>query len=291
MTAGIGAPSMVSTPSMSSTMVQCGALTWHLETTGSGPTCLLIHGTGASTHSWYRLASLLAPYYTVVMMDLPGHASTLTPANTELTLTGMASALYQLIDQQNLHAQLMIGHSAGAAIMLEMCLQHPQCAQHLVSINGAVMPLKGIAGYLFAPLARLSASSELMPRFFSYRAKNDRNIKKLLDSTGSTVDPESFRHYARLFSNPSHVSGVLRMMANWHLERLTPRLGHLQPGIQLIAASEDKTIPLRDTYKLQQLLPADRVTVSVVNGCGHLVHEENPSAVAKLILEETQYGQ
>lgn len=271
-----------------SSKVTCGALTWHIETIGSGPICLLIHGTGASTHSWYNLAPMLAPFYTVVMVDLPGHANTLTPANTELTLTGMASALYQLIEQQGLHSQLMIGHSAGAAIMLELCLQHPQCAQHLVSINGAVLPLQGLAGYLFAPLARLSASSEMMPRFFSYRARNDRNIKKLLDSTGSTVDAQSFRHYARLFSNPSHVSGVLRMMANWHLEKLTPRLGHLQSAIQLIAASEDKTIPLRDTYKLQQLLPADRVSVSVVNGCGHLVHEENPSAVAKLILEATQ---
>ena len=272
-------------------MVKCGALTWHIETAGSGPLCLLIHGTGASTHSWYNLAPLLTPHYTVVMMDLPGHANTITPAKTELTLTSMASVLYQLIEQESLQAQLMIGHSAGAAIMLELCLQQPSCARHLVSINGAVLPLQGLAGYLFAPLARLSASSDFMPRFFSYRAKSDRNIKKLLDSTGSTVDPQSFRHYARLFSNPSHVSGVLRMMANWNLEKLTPRLSQLQPAIQLIAASEDKTIPLRDTYKLQQLLPADKVGVSVVNGYGHLLHEENPSAVAKLILETAQHEQ
>lgn len=285
MNAQRAAPATAPDTSRTSTSVKCGALTWHMETTGSGPICLLIHGTGASTHSWYKLAPLLAPHYTVVMMDLPGHARTLTPASTELTLTSMASALYQLIEQENLHAQLMIAHSAGAAIMLEMCLQHPECAQRLVSINGAVLPLQGIAGYLFSPLARLSARSNLMPRFFSYRAKNDRNIKKLLDSTGSNLDADSFRHYAQLFSDPSHVSGVLRMMANWHLEKLTPRLGSLHPAIQLIAASNDKTIPLRDTYKLQQLLPADKVNLSVVNGCGHLVHEENASAVAKLILE------
>jgi len=250
MNAQSAAPATAPDTSRTSTSVKCGALTWHMETTGSGPICLLIHGTGASTHSWYKLAPLLAPHYTVVMMDLPGHARTLTPAST-----------------------------------LEMCLQHPECAQRLVSINGAVLPLQGIAGYLFSPLARLSARSNLMPRFFSYRAKNDRNIKKLLDSTGSTLDADSFRHYAQLFSDPTHVSGVLRMMANWHLEKLTPRLGSLHPAIQLIAASNDKTIPLRDTYKLQQLLPADKVNLSVVNGCGHLVHEENASAVAKLILE------
>ena len=281
----------MTTYTAASNRVTCGSLTWHIEKTGSGPICLLVHGTGASTHSWYNLAPLLTPHYTVVMIDLPGHANTVTPRNTELTLTGMASALHELIEQESLHADLMIGHSAGAAIMLELCLQHPDSARHLVSINGAILPLKGLAGYLFAPLARMSASSDLMPRFFSYRARSDRNIKKLLDSTGSTVDAQSFRHYARLFGNPSHVSGVLRMMANWNLEKLTPRLGQLQPAIKLIASSEDGTIPLRDTYKLQQLLPADTVSVSVINGYGHLVHEENPSAVANLILEAAQHEQ
>ena len=75
------------------------------------------------------------------------------------------------------------------------------------------------------------------------------------------------------------------MMANWRLEKLNSRLGQLQQSIMLIAASEDKTIPLRDTYKLQQLLPTHKVGVSVINGRGHLLHEEDPSAVAKLILE------
>jgi len=265
--------------------VQCGSLQWNVCTVGSGPICLLIHGTGASVHSWYNLAPLLAAHYTVVMMDLPGHADTRTRKDADLTLEGMASSVFRLIDQENLQAELIVGHSAGAAIMMELCLQNPQCARRLVSINAAVIPLLGVAGYLFSPLARLSANSDWMPRFFSFRAKNDRNIRKLLDSTGSQVDVDSFRRYAELFSNPAHVSGVLRMMANWRLETLNSRLGQLTQPITLIAASNDKTIPLRDTYKLQQLLPADKVRVHVINGRGHLLHEEDPEAVAPLILD------
>ncbi|MFK7861249.1 MAG: alpha/beta fold hydrolase BchO [Granulosicoccus sp.] len=279
----------MSTYSPASRMVQSGALQWNVRTVGSGPICLLIHGTGASVHTWDNLAPLLAQHYTVVMMDLPGHADTLTPANADLTLPGMATALFQLIKQENLQADTIVGHSAGAAVMLEMCLQHPQCAKRLISINAAVMPLVGLAGYLFSPLARMSANSQWMPRFFSYRARNDKNIRKLLDSTGSVVDPQSFRRYAELFSNPSHVSGVLRMMANWHLEKLTPRLGQLQQPILLIASSEDKTIPLRDTYKLQKLIPGDNVRTSVITGRGHLLHEEDPTPVAQLILDSATH--
>lgn len=265
--------------------VQCGALNWHVRTVGTGPVCLMIHGTGASIHTWDNLAPLLAPHYTLVMIDLPGHADTKTPASADLTLSGMVASLYKLIQQQALQPELIVSHSAGAAIMLELCIQHPECAKRLVSINGAVLPLRGVAGYLFSPLARLSAAGDFMPRFFAYRARNDRNIKKLLDSTGSLVDAQSFRRYAELFSDPAHVSGVLRMMANWHLEKLSPKLGQVQHPVMLIAASDDKTIPLRDTYKLQQLLPPDKVNVTVVNGCGHLLHEENPQATASLILD------
>lgn len=264
--------------------VRCGALQWHVSTRGRGPVCLLIHGTGASVHTWDNLAPLLAPHFTLVMVDLPGHANTRTPDNADLSLPGMTSALYRLIKQENLQIELVIGHSAGAAIMLELCLQHPLSAPRLISINGAVLPLRGLAGYVFSPLARFSSNGDWMSRFFAFRARNDRNIKKLLDSTGSTVDEQSFRRYAQLFSDPAHVSGVLRMMANWHLEKLSPRLGQLQRPILLIAASEDKTIALRDTYKLQHFLPADKVDIAVVKGRGHLLHEEDPQAVAQLIL-------
>jgi len=256
-----------------------------MQTRGHGPVCLLIHGTGASKHTWDKLVPLLSPHYSVVTIDLPGHADTQTPKDADLSLQGMASALWELLEQQDLQPQLIVGHSAGAAIMLELCLQHPQISASLISINGAVIPLQGVAGYLFSPLARMSANSDWMPKFFSFRARNDRNIKKLLDSTGSVVDPDSFRQYAKLFSDPEHVSGVLRMMANWHLEKLSPKLGKLQRPLRLIAATNDRTIPLRDTYKLQQLVPSDKVSVSVVEGCGHLVQEENPEAVASLILE------
>ena len=266
-------------------MVRSGEFTWHVKTVGKGPVCLLVHGTGASVHSWDNLAPLLAQHFTLVMMDLPGHAKTRTPAHASLTLPAMAEALFKLIAQEKLQAELIIGHSAGAAIMLECCLQHPECARRLVSINGAVVPLQGLAGYLFSPLARVSANSRWMANFFAYRAKNDRNIKKLLDSTGSTVDAASFRCYAELFSDPQHVSGVLRMMANWRLETLNAKLHHLQHPVQLIAASNDMTIPLRDTYKLQHLLPADKVSVHVVQGGGHLLHEQSPTSVAGLILD------
>ena len=53
--------------------VAAGGLRWHVQVAGDGPVLLLLHGTGAATHSWRDLLPLLAERFTVVAPDLPGH--------------------------------------------------------------------------------------------------------------------------------------------------------------------------------------------------------------------------
>jgi magnesium chelatase accessory protein len=56
-----------------SRFVESGGLRWHVQRCGTGPVCLLIHGTGASTHSFRDLMPLLATHFDVIAIDLPGH--------------------------------------------------------------------------------------------------------------------------------------------------------------------------------------------------------------------------
>jgi magnesium chelatase accessory protein len=259
------------------------SIDWYVEISGSGPLCLLLHGTGASSHSWARLTPLLAAHYTVMSVDLPGHARTVTPAGTDLSLPGMAAALHRLLIREQRSPNLIVGHSAGAAIMIELCLTHQCPASQLVSINGALLPLSGIAGWVFSPLAKLSANASWLPRLFAYRANDPRQVRRLLESTGSVIDPVSLACYERLFQDPRHVAGVLSMMANWKLEHLAPRLSQLHQPLHLIATTGDKTIPLRDAYRVHSLISGS--TLDVVEGYGHLVHEENPQRIAELIGE------
>ena len=62
-----------------SRFINAAGMRWHVQVMGEGPAVLLIHGTGASTHSFRALAALLAPRFTVVMPDLPGHGFTDAP--------------------------------------------------------------------------------------------------------------------------------------------------------------------------------------------------------------------
>ena len=70
-----------------SRFVVASDLTWHVQELGApeAPVLLLLHGTGAATHSWAGLAPLLAPHFRVVALDLPGHGFT-DPLPSRMTL-------------------------------------------------------------------------------------------------------------------------------------------------------------------------------------------------------------
>ena len=78
-----------------SRFVRAGHLRWHVQMAGTGPVLILVHGTGASTHSWRHMLPLLAQRFTVVAADLPGHGFT-EPAGGAAYLSAIASPLPQL---------------------------------------------------------------------------------------------------------------------------------------------------------------------------------------------------
>ncbi len=269
--------------------VSAGNIDWHLQQFGSGPVLLLLHGTGASTHSWRDLAPLLAEHFTVIAVDLPGHAGTSAPAFEQFSLPAMAAALGALMRQLRLNTALAVGHSAGAAILARMALDGQIQPRLLVSINGALLPLTGLPGWLFAPIARVLARSALVPRWVAWRAAAGSTVERLVAETGSHLDRQGIALYRQLAQRPRHVAGALAMMANWDLPSLARDLPRLRTPLALLTASADRTIAPQQAARVQALLPAARMIS--LGPLGHLAHEERPREVAQLIVElATQRG-
>jgi len=264
-----------------SRFVSAAGLTWHVQHLGRGPVLLLVHGTGAATHSWRSLAPRLAAAFTVIAPDLPGHGFTASPAPARLSLPGMARDLGTLLEELEVEPALVVGHSAGAAIAARMVLDELLAPQGLVSLNGALLPLRGLAGHIFSPMAKLFARSPLTARLFARRANDPAAIERLLRGTGSAFDREGVALYRRLVSRPGHVAAALNMMANWDLEPLARELGALRVPLLLLVGDNDRTIPPSDARRAGAILPSARL--EWLPGLGHLAHEEAPDAVAGAI--------
>ena len=266
--------------SQASAMVAAGGLRWHVQRMGAGPKLLLIHGTGASTHSWRALAPMLAARFDLLAPDLPGHGFSEPLRSGEASLPAMSKALRQLLGAMEFQPDVVVGHSAGAAILARMCLDGLIAPKLLVSLNGAFLPFEGLAGHLFPPLARLLFLNPIAPRLFAWSA--DRTtVTRLLRGMGSTIEPAGIDQYVRLFSDKTHVAGVLAMLANWSLDQLQRDLGKLATPLALIAGAQDKAVPPETARRIQARLPKARI--ERLRGLGHLAHEENPALLAALI--------
>jgi magnesium chelatase accessory protein len=270
-----------------SRFVEAGGLRWHVQCLGSGPPLLLVHGTGAATHSWRVLAPLLAQRFHVIAPDLPGHGFTAAINDKNLSLPGMARALSGLLDALEIQPAIVVGHSAGAAILARLCLDRVIAPKLLISLNGALLPFEGMAGHIFPPMAKLLFLNPLVPRVFAWSA--DRiAVSQLLQRTGSTIDREGLDLYARLLSNPSHVAGTLGMMAGWKLDALARDLPKLTVPTLIVAAQHDKAVAPDAAIRVQSLLPNARI--EFLRGVGHLAHEEKPETICDLIFKQADEG-
>jgi magnesium chelatase accessory protein len=261
-----------------SQFVRAGGLRWHVQVMGSGPAVLLIHGTGSATHSWRDLAPLLARHFCVVAPDLPGHGFTEMPADGGMSLPGMAEGLVALLRVLEVQPALVAGHSAGAAILARMCLDGAITPRGLVSLNGAFLPL---AVQFFSPLAKFLARVPVVPQVFAWHVADRKVVERLMDGTGSTLDSRGMDLYARLMRRPGHASAALAMMANWDLRPVQQDLPRLAPRLLLIVGGNDRTIRPDDARRVAALVPG--ATIEILDGLGHLAHEEKPAEVAELI--------
>lgn len=264
-----------------SRFVRSGGFTWHVQTMGTGPVVLLLHGTGAATHSWRGLMPILSERFTVLAPDLPGHGFTETPPMARMSLPGMARAVRGLLDTLERRPVLVVGHSAGAAIGLQMVLDGALAPRGVVGLNAALQPFGGMAGQIFSPLAKLLVGLPLLPELFSRRARDVTTVERLLAATGSRLDAEGVRRYAQVIRDPRHAAAALAMMARWDLRPLVARLPEVAVPLLLIAGAGDRTVPATVSEGVAARVPGARLEMQA--GLGHLAHEEAPAATAALI--------
>ncbi len=264
-----------------SRFVTAGGLRWHVQVMGSGPRLLLIHGSGAATHSWRDLAPLLARDFTVIAPDLPGHGFTQTPSGDGLSLPGMSAALAALVASLEMPPDFAVGHSAGAAIAIRLRLDGRIGEGGVISLNGALRPFPGSAGVIFPAMARILFLNPVAIQIFAMRAARPGAVARLIESTGSRIDSAGLDYYGRLISTTGHIQGALGMMAHWDLHGLCADMPALTGPLTLVAASNDRTVPPHVAEAAHGLVPDSRIIH--LPQLGHLAHEESPHGFAQII--------
>ncbi|WP_379920640.1 alpha/beta fold hydrolase BchO [Erythrobacter sp. R86502] len=266
-----------------SSFVTVGRARWHVQRMGSGPPLLLLHGTGASVHSWRGLMPLLAQNHTVIAPDLPRHAFTTGHDAYAMSLPAMGREIAGLLSELCIQPKAIIGHSAGAAIALQMALDHG-FAGPVIGLNSALRPFPGPFAQIFPAVAKALFINPLVPRIFTGSIDLVGGTERFLwRSTHSRIDAEGLACYRTLLKHPGHAGGALAMMANWDLPGLRSRMGTVRNPVLLVHGTKDPAIPLEWAKDAARWLADARL--DELAGLGHLAHEEAPEKVARLIAD------
>ena len=264
-----------------SRFVDAGACRWHVQRAGKGEGVLLLHGTGASTHSWAGLFPLLAERFDVLAMDLPGHGFTRSAGRLNASLEGMTDGLKALMQAERFVPVWIIGHSAGAAIALRLAPKQTPPPRGVISLNGALKPFGGPAAVIAPVMAKALAINPLVHHALARGGRDPARVARLIEGTGSRPGAGYLECYGRLFGDARHVASTLSMMANWNVSGLVTPFVRTGIPMHQIVGLEDRAVQPAHAEELAGRYGT--ITLERLPGLGHLAHEEDAARVAASI--------
>lgn len=101
------------------------------------PAIILIHGWASRLDHWNPVASALARHHRVLRMDLRGHGRSEAPADG-YPIRQFADDVGALARSQRISNAVIVGHSMGSTVALELARRHPRIARALVLVDGAL---------------------------------------------------------------------------------------------------------------------------------------------------------
>ncbi len=265
----------------SSFFVSSAGLRWHVQRAGTGPTIVLIHGTAGATHTWRAVFPRLARVADVVAFDLPGHGFTTGARPAELSLAGMAAAVSTLLQTLNVRPSIGVGHSAGAAVLLQLAASSPEVTpQLLIGVNSALISINAL-GQMLRPVTKSVFDFAPVHTGIAALLRSGALARALLRSTGTSLDPEQEARYVWLLTSESRVGAVLRMMSRWDLLALQSTFPDVRIPVTLVHSRNEPWVPYDALMAATCELPMR--SVIDLTPAGHLIPDEKPVALADII--------
>lgn len=230
---------------------------------------VLIHGLGASLHTWEPWARALSMTHRVVRFDVPGHGLTGPDPSNDYSDARSVRLLRALLDSLRLEQVVLAGHSMGGRLAWSFAAAHPERIARLVLLapDGFASPgfeydrpadvpmVLGIMRWVLpAPLLR----ANLTPAY--------ADAARLTDSVA--------RRYHDLMLVPGNREALLARLRQTVLTDPEARLSRITAPTLLLWGEDDAMIPVRNAEDYLRLMPNARVVR--LPRLGHVPFEEAP---------------
>ncbi|WFP62202.1 alpha/beta hydrolase [Mesorhizobium sp. WSM4904] len=266
--------------------VEVGGARLHVIEDGLGAPLLLLHGNGASAEDFTTsgIFGKAAASYRVVAFDRPGFGGSSRPIGRVWSATAQADLIDAAAAKLGIGRYLVLGHSWGATVALEMARRHPGTVAGVVLVSGyhypppryelalSALPAMALIGTAFRhtllpPLVRLGWAWSMRKIFgpAAISATFAAAMKELASR------PSQLRSIAA----ESYLMWVAALVAR-------PRYDDIPTPVGIIAGAGDKLFDApAEALRLHAELPNS--LVDIVPDAGHMVHQTAPQVVLAMI--------
>jgi pimeloyl-ACP methyl ester carboxylesterase len=260
-----------------------GARLHYLEA-GEGPTVVLLHGNGVSADDFLAsgLLGRLARTRRVIAFDRPGFGHSQRPRGKAWNAARQAEAIAEALRLLDVTRPLVVAHSWGTLVAVELALRDPEALAGLVLMSGYYRPTFR-PGSILAAAPAAPVVGDLVRHTLSPvigRLAAPLILKQLFAPAGGS---QRFRRLypVALSLRPSQLrtTAAEAGLMGPDAARLAPRLPQLKTPTLVIAGRGDRLVdPQHQSAWLARQLPD--AGLFTIEGAGHMVHHSALDDVA-----------
>jgi len=241
----------------------------HYRDEGAGTPIVLIHGTGASLHTWEDWTKDLIEDYRVIRLDLPAYGLTGQDPQKRYSSKDYVDLLDTFLTKLKVEKFHLAGNSLGGLISWLYASYHPEKVDNLVLLDPSGFPFKS------TPMVIKMAKTPVLNYFIRYvtpRSFIEKNIKEVYyDHTlikASTID----RYHDLIRFKGNREAFIDR--AYIEREDYRDRLSLIKATTLILWGENDAWIPVSDAPKFKAAI--DNAQVVIMPKTGHVPMEERP---------------
>ncbi|MCL0044242.1 alpha/beta hydrolase [Dehalococcoidia bacterium] len=127
---------------------------------GRGRPMVLLHGLASNCHIWDMVAPLIAERFSVVALDQRSHGQT---AGTDkgYDFANIAADLKLFLETCGFTKPILVGHSWGGNVILELAATYPDLTSGLVFVDGGIIDIRSGSGATWEEMAQRMAPPDL----------------------------------------------------------------------------------------------------------------------------------
>lgn len=233
---------------------------------------VLIHGTGASLHTFNAWSDRLKKSHRVIRMDLPAYGLTGPFPDKNYTMANYTTFLKDFLIALNIKQCVLAGNSLGGAIAWNFTLEQPSTVTKLILIDASGYPIASKSVPIAFSLAKIPVINKLLT-FITPRFLVRSSVENVYFDSSKVTDLVVERYFNLTLRAGNRKAFVDRLKIP--KDTSTYRfIKSIQQPTLILWGAEDLLIPVENAYKFQEDLPNN--TLVILENTGHTPMEESP---------------